>query len=124
MNKLIITGNLTKNPDLRVTQGGISVCSFTVAVNRRREEETDYFRVTTWRELADSCGKYMSKGRKVAVAGSVSVSTYKTQTGEFRASLDLAATDVEFLSPANKEQEVKPTNKGYEEVTDEELPWK
>jgi single-strand DNA-binding protein len=126
MQKLMIIGNLTKNPDLRITQQGVPVCSFTVAVNRRRgqDQETDYFRVTTWRDLAESCGKFLNKGRKVCVLGTVSVSTYQTPNGETRANMDVTATDVEFLSPANKEQEAKPTNKGYEEVTNEELPWK
>ena len=62
MNSLNIIGNLTKDPDKRITSNGISVCSFTVAVNRRREEGTDFFRVTTWRALADICGKYLGKG--------------------------------------------------------------
>lgn len=133
MNKLFITGNLTKDPELRITQGGISVCSFTVAVNRRRhgndQPEADFFRVTTWRELAESCGKYLCKGRKVAVTGEVSVSTYKAADGTTRANLDLTANDVEFLSPAQKTEAVenKPNaikNTGYEEIMDDELPWK
>jgi single-strand DNA-binding protein len=128
MNKLMITGNLTKDPEKRVTPQGITVCSFTVAVNRRRgqDQETDYFRVTTWRELAESCGKFLNKGRKVCVVGSVSVSTYQTQTGETRANMDVTAQEVEFLSPANKDQQTenKPNAvKGYVEVTDDELPW-
>ena len=118
MNRLFITGNLTKDPDSRVTQQGINVCSFTVAVNRRRGqgEEPDYFRVTTWRDLAESCSKYLAKGKKVAVIGSVSVSTYQTQTGETRAVMEVNGQDVEFLSPAEKKD-------GFTEVKGEELPW-
>ena len=122
MNKAFIIGNITKNPELRVTPGGISVCSFTVAVDRRRREETeaDYFRVTAWRDQAESCGKYLKKGNKVAVVGSVSVSTYQDRNGTTRASLDLQAQDVEFLSPKEKTEDKKT---GYVEVTGNDLPW-
>ena len=84
MNKLFIVGNLTRDPELRTTSSGISVCSFTVAVNRRRsnnapagQPEADFFRVSAWRALGENCQKYLAKGRKVAVTGSVSVSTWK-----------------------------------------------
>ena len=106
MNKLTIIGNLTNNPVKRQTQSGIDVCSFTVAVNRRRTQEgqpeADFFRVTAWRGLADNCDKYLAKGRKVAVTGAVSVSTYTAQDGTARASMEITADDVEFLTP--KEQ--------------------
>ena len=87
MNKVFIVGNLTRDPELRSTRDGISVCSFTVAVNRRvrnaeaGQPEADFFRVTAWRALGENCSKYLSKGRKVAVTGSVSVSTYTGQPG-------------------------------------------
>lgn len=103
MNRITIIGNLTRDPDLRTTQSGIAVCSFPVAVNRRRkaegQPEADYFRVTVWRAAAESCGKYLAKGRKVAVVGSVSVQTYEGKEGDMRASLEIEADDVEFLTP-------------------------
>ena len=104
MNKLFITGNLTKNPELRTTSAGKEVCTFTVAVNRRKtgnnqQPEADFFRVSAWDGLAKSCGQFLAKGRKVAVVGSVSVHTYQTQTGETKAQLEVNASDVEFLSP-------------------------
>lgn len=101
MNKLMIIGNLTKDPELRTTTTGLNVCSFTVAVNRKKanESETDYFRVTAWRQLAEICAKFLQKGKKVAVVGSVSVSTFTGSDGATRASLDVTADDVEFLSP-------------------------
>lgn len=101
MNKLMIIGNLTKDPDLRSTSNGVSVCDFTVAVNRRQKKEgqpdADFFHVTVWRQLGENCGKYLAKGRKVCCVGAVSVRTYQTQSGENRASLELTADDVEFL---------------------------
>lgn len=118
MNRLIIIGNLTKDPDKRVTSNGISVCSFTVAVNRRREEGTDFFRVTAWRQLADLCGKYLGKGKKIAVVGSVSVSTYQGQDGQTRASMEVNADEVDFLFPKEKQEQT-----GYVEVNAEEIPW-
>ena len=106
MNKLTIIGNLTRDPELRVTSQGISVCSFTVAVNRRNakegQPEADFFRVTAWRQLGENCGKFLAKGRKVAVIGPVSVSTYQANDGSTRAQMEVTADDVEFLSP--KEQ--------------------
>ena len=95
---------MTRDPELRTTQSGISVCTFTVAVNRRKTQnnqpEADYFRVTAWRELGENCAKWLIKGRKVAVVGPVSVSTYQGQDGKTYANLEVTAQDVEFLSSA------------------------
>ena len=102
MNKLTIIGGVTRDSELRQTQTGVSVCSFTVAVNRKKKKgeqsETDYFRVTAWRGLADICGSYVKKGSKVCVVGPVSVSTYTNNNGETKATLEVTADDVEFLS--------------------------
>ena len=108
MNKLIIIGNLTKDPELRTTATGLNVCSFTVAVNRKQtaaqrqsgqQAEADYFRVTAWRELGLNCSKFLLKGRKVCVTGPVSVNTYTGNDGATRANLEVTADEVEFLSP-------------------------
>ena len=126
MNRLIIIGNLTRDPETRTTQSGKNVCTFTVAVNRRGgQQEADFFRVSAWNQLGDTCQRYLAKGRKVAVIGSVSVSSYTTQNGENRASLEVFAQDVEFLSSKNEgQQNAAPvSNQGYTEVTDEDLPW-
>ena len=106
MNKLTIIGNLTQKPELRVTSAGVSVCSFTVAVNRRRTANNqnpgaDYFSVSAWRQLGENCAKFLDKGRKVAVVGAVSVRTYQAQDGTTRASLEVTADDVEFLPSAS-----------------------
>lgn len=113
MNKLTIIGNLTHDPELRTTTSGINVCSFTVAVNRRKakgqQPEADFFRVNAWRELGENCAKYLAKGRKVAVIGPVSVSTYTGQDGKNYANLEVLAQDVEFLSSAGERpQETAP----------------
>ena len=109
MNKITIIGNLTRDPELRTVGSGISVCDFTVAVNRRRtgegQQEADFFRVTAWRQLGENCAKYLAKGRKVCVVGPVSVRTYQTQQGETRAQLEVTADDIEFLSPRDQAEE-------------------
>lgn len=125
MNHITIIGNLVGNPELRTTQQGVSVCTFGVAVNRRRSDGTDFFRVSAWRGLGENCAKYLAKGRKVAVTGAVSVSAYKASNGEARANLEVNADDVEFLTPKGEAQEQsKPkVPDGFVEVTGEELPW-
>lgn len=123
MNQLTIIGNLVKPPVLRTTQAGVNVCSFTVAVNRRKTQnnqnpETDYFNVSAWRQLGENCAKFLDKGRKVCVVGSVSVRTW--DTGEKHgASLEVTAEDVEFLSPRN---DVDPET-GMKIVKPDELPY-
>ena len=103
MNKLTIIGNLTRDPELRATQSGKSVCNFTVAVNRRRQsnsgqQEADFFRVSAWNQLGENCHRYLAKGRKVAVVGPVSASTYQANDGSTRVQLEVMAEEVEFLS--------------------------
>ena len=144
MNKLTIIGNLTRDPELRTTGSGHNVCSFTVAVNRRKsangQQEADFFRVSAWRQLGENCQRYLAKGRKVAVVGPVSVSTYQANDGSTRAQLEITAEDVEFLSSRNEENGTYPASSGYqaapapqpqpapnmagfEEVDDDDLPF-
>lgn len=98
MNKGFFIGNLTKDPESRTTQSGISLCNFTIAVNRR-QGETDFVRVTAWRQLGQNCMQYLTKGKKVAVTGIVSASAYTGSDGKPRSSLEVTAEEVEFLSP-------------------------
>ena len=104
MNKIILIGNLTHDPDVRSTQNGVTVCSFNIAVNRRfaqqgGERQTDFFRINAWRQLGETCSRYLSKGRKVAVIGELQARTYEAKDGSTRMSLDVSADEVEFLSP-------------------------
>ncbi len=128
MNKLTIIGNLTRDPEARTTQSGVNVCSFTVAVNKRNKqnntEEADFFRVTAWRQLADICGKFLQKGKKVCVIGPVGVSTYTGNDGNTRATLEVTADDVEFLSPrvSDLPPEVPDAPK-FQQVDVDELPF-
>lgn len=104
MNKAILIGNLTRDPEMRTTPNGVNVCSFTVAVNRRRanqqgERETDFFTIIAWRGLGDNCGKYLSKGRKVCVIGEIQNRSYEGKDGVKRYVTEIIADDVEFLTP-------------------------
>ncbi len=107
MNKAVVIGNLTNEPDMRATLSGISVCTFTVAVNRRvsrdaqGQKEADFIPIVTWRGLADNCFKYLHKGSKAAVTGSIQTRSYDAQDGTRRYVTEILADEVEFLSAAN-----------------------
>lgn len=105
MQKIIIIGSLGHDPDLRTTQTGIPVCSFSVATNSRRgdKETTTWFRVTTWRGLAETCAKHLKKGSKVGVSGELTLGIYTGKDGKDRASLEVQADEVEFLTPRSEQ---------------------
>jgi len=114
MEKLQIIGNLTRDPELRTTTTGLSVCSFTVAVNQKpsraqreagQQPPAKFFRVSAWRELGENCSKYLAKGRKVYVEGTVSASAYTANDGKLSASLEMTADNVEFLSSRGDTQD-------------------
>ncbi len=103
MNKVFLIGNLTRDPEISQTAGGVSVCHFSIAVNRSYsssdgERQTDFFNVTAWRGLADTIGKYTKKGNKVAVSGSIQMRTYDDNQGVRRTAVDIIAQDIEFLT--------------------------
>lgn len=100
MNRATIIGNLTKDPELKTTASGISVCTFTVAVRRPfTKDETDFIPVVTWRQLAENCAKFLTKGRKVGVSGRIQTRNYETNNGERRYVTEIIADEVEFLTP-------------------------
>lgn len=130
MNKIIIIGNLTKDPETRVIQSGKSVCSFDVAVNDRRggQDNTTYFRVSAWEKIGEICQRYLSRGKKVMVSGSVNARAYTKSDGSVAASLEINANDIEFLSPAGQEGQPAPKAPApqapaYTPVETEELPF-
>ncbi len=147
MNKVFLIGNLTRDPEMRTTQSGVSVCSFTIAVNRRRfnnaeagQPEADFFRISAWRQLGENCSRYLAKGRKVAVVGTVTANAYVGNDGQARASLEVTADDVEFLTPRGEAGEAAafapasapranqgfgsaPQGGGFVQVDEEELPF-
>lgn len=110
MNKVFLIGNLTRDPELTETAGGVSVCHFAIAVNRNYtssdgERQTDFFNVTAWRGLADTVARYTKKGNKVAVVGSVQIRNYEDNQGVRRTAVDVIAQDIEFLTAKNSSGE-------------------
>lgn len=99
----IIIGNVGRDPELRYTGSGVAVCDFSVAVNKRytvngeKREETTWFRVTCWRQLAETVAQYVRRGRQVMVIGEVRASAYADKSGQPAATLELTANDVRFL---------------------------
>ena len=106
MNQFFFIGNLTKDPEVRTTNAGIKVCNFTIAINRRMknngEQQTDFFNIVAWRQLAELWEKYLSKGKKVAITGSIQMRNYEDKNGIKRTAVDFLADEVEFLSPVDK----------------------
>ena len=104
MNKVILIGNLTRDPELTETPSGVAVCRFSIAVSRDYANadgtrETDFFNITVWRGRAENCGKYLKKGNKVAVFGSLQNRSYEDKDGIKRNVTDVVANEVEFLTP-------------------------
>lgn len=108
MNKVILIGNLTRDPELSETNSGIAVCRFGLAVNRQYsssdgERETDFFQVTAWRGTAENVARYCKKGNKIAIVGSLEIKNYEDRDGVKRTSVDIVAQDVEFLTQRARE---------------------
>ena len=124
MNKITVIGNLTKDPETRTTPNGNTVCTFTVAVNRKKvsEPQTDFFRVNAWGKLGELCGRFLNKGRKVAVVGELQARTYDNKDGKTMLSLDVVADEVEFLTPAEEpKKKAKENSDGYNKTAEDEL---
>lgn len=104
MNKVFFIGNLTRDPELKQTPSGVSVCRFTIAVQRAyvsqdSERQTDFFECTAWRGLGETIARYTKKGKKVAVGGSIQLRNYEDNQGIKRTAVDIIVEDIEFLSP-------------------------
>ena len=104
INRVVLVGNLTKDPELRHTQGGTAVCKLRLAVNTRRKDETgqwgdkpNYFDVTVWGNQGESCAQYLSKGRPVGVDGRLDWREWEAQDGSKRQAVEIIADSVQFL---------------------------
>lgn len=118
MNKVILIGNLTRDPELTTTTSGISVCRFSLAVSRRYtnsegERETDFINVVVWRNAAENCHKFLRKGSKAAVVGNLQSRSYDAQDGTKRYVTEVVAEEVEFIgSRASDGEQVDAGNQG------------
>ena len=129
MNKVYLIGNLTRDPEVSETSNGTALCRFSIAVNRSYTDEdgekiADYFNITTWRGQAETCGKYLKKGSKVAIIGSLQNRSYDDKDGNRRTVTDIVASEIEFLSSNRSEEAQAPEQMKLEEVSDDEpLPF-
>ena len=132
MNKAILIGNLTRDPEMKNTASGISACTFTLAINRRYanqqgKKEADYINVVAWRQLAELCARYLERGSKAAVVGTIQTRSYDAQDGSKRYVTEVVADEVEFLTAkasANNAPETAPAVPDvFTEVEDDELPF-
>jgi single-strand DNA-binding protein len=119
MNKVYLIGNLTRDPEVSETTGGVPYCRFSIAVNRNftnadGNREADFFNIIVWRGQAEPCGRFLKKGSKVALVGSLQNRSYEDKDGVKRTVTDIVASEVEFLNTNRGEdemQEVKPVKK-------------
>ena len=141
VNKLIIIGNLTKNPVTATTPNGVMKCMFNVAVQRTHADadgvrKADFIPITCWRTLAENCAKYLTKGRRVAICAHVQTDSYTNEKGETRFIINFIADDVEFqpsgggngnaqqaASPQAAAAPGVPAGGGFVQVDEEELPF-
>lgn len=144
MNTVILVGRLTKDPELRYIPGtGRPVATFSIAVNRpfankEGKREADFFNIVVWGKLGENCANYISKGRLVAVKGSIQNRSYETQTGEKRYITEINADSVEFLESKGRsegldrvdnggfERSFEPTGldpEGFQALDDDDIPF-
>jgi single-strand DNA-binding protein len=121
VNKIIVIGHLGRDPEMRYTPNGQSVTSFSVASSRRyttstgeQKEETEWFNVSAWGKLGETCNQYLAKGRQVYVEGRLSSRTYEGRDGQMRVSMDINLTDVQFLGGRGADGEGAPAGAPYE----------
>ena len=127
MNKVFLIGNLSKDPELRTTNSGTSVCTFSIAVNRRKDKDgnstADFFSIVAWRQLAELCGKYLAKGRKVSVVGELQNRSYEANDGTKRHVTEIVANEIEFLTPKGESKEQSNFAEGFTEIDGSDLPF-
>ena len=127
MNKVFLIGNLSKDPELRTTNSGTSVCTFSIAVNRRKDKDgnstADFFSIVAWRQLAELCGKYLAKGRKVSVVGELQNRSYEANDGTKRHVAEIVANEIEFLTPKGESKEQANFAEGFTEIDGSDLPF-
>jgi single-strand DNA-binding protein len=120
LNNVVLIGNLTRDPELRSTPSGLPVCTLRLAVNRnftnsQGEIETDYFNVVVWRNQAERCAEYLSKGRQVAISGRLQSRSWETPDGQRRSVIEVVADRVVFLGRRDQREE------GLDELAETDL---
>ena len=129
LNRIVLIGRLTKDPELRYTQSGKAVCAFTLAVDRPYvgadgNKETDFINIVVWNKLGENCAQYLGKGKLAAVDGRLQIRSYDGQDGQRRYVTEVIADNVRFLSPKSEgsQQEAWIGDSGYNSPADD-LPF-
>ncbi len=119
LNKIILIGRLTRDPEMSYTSSGVAKLRFTLAVdrpykNQQGERSADFIDVACWRQLAETCGKFLHKGRLVSVVGRLEIRPYETQDGQKRRSVEVVADEVRFLDAPRDGAPPQQQNTGFE----------
>ena len=124
MNKAVLIGNLARDPEMRTTSTGKSVCNFTLAVNPKyaKDRPASFITIVAWDRIGESCAKYLEKGSKVAVIGEIHTRTYDTSDGSKRYVMEIWADEVKFLS-MKKATDLPPSPDTWEDADGEDLPF-
>jgi len=131
MNNVNLIGNLTRDPNLITSQGGMSICKFTLALNRYKksgeEQQADFINIVTFGKTADNCSKFLSKGKKVGVNGSLQSGSYENKEGRQVYTVDVIAQNVEFLDFGGKKEQDStndfPAPEGFQPTNDDSVPF-
>ena len=112
LNVVVLSGRLTADPELKTTANGISVCSFSIAVERRfksgEERQSDFINIVTWRSSAEFVSKYFKKGQMIAIRGSIQTRRYQDKDGNNRTAFEIVADDVQFADFARRDGDSAP----------------
>ena len=112
LNVVVLSGRLTADPELKTTANGISVCSFSIAVERRfksgEERQSDFINIVTWRSSAEFVSKYFKKGQMIAIRGSIQTRRYQDKDGNNRTAFEVVADDVQFADFARRDGDSAP----------------
>ena len=115
LNKVILQGRLTADPELKATQAGVSVCSFTLAVDRSYgEKKADFINCVAWRNTAEFISKYFNKGKMMLACGELQVRQYTTNNGEKRYAIEVMVSEVNFAGDSSKPAEAAPAQEDFE----------
>ena len=125
MNSVVLIGNVTKDVEVITTSNGITKCNFGIAVNERikgGEVKTNFFNIVTWRGLAENCGKYLKKGKKICVSGSLDNRKFTGKDGIERTITEIIADSIEFLSTDENKSKTS-SNPILGPISDDNLPF-
>ena len=123
MNRVILIGNMTKQPELRHTEGGMAICRFSIAVNKGygEKKKTTFVNIVTFNKTAENCEKFLSKGSKVGIVGELEIRQFTGNDGQTKYMTEVLANEVEFLSSKNQLEEQP--NDEFVDIEDTDLPF-